>query len=146
MKVLVGAAVSALLLTGAALAQTTPPATPATPAAPTPLPTQCGAIAAAPAIPDGGHASATQMHNVDTAYRAWATDTQAKLACRRAEIQAADAQVKAAATQFEAQSASASQVSNAYNAAITAFNNRGAQAHVDDHSSTRHGSLVSSHE
>lgn len=139
MKVLVGAAVSALLLTGVAFAQTTP-AAPATPA--TPLPTQCGAIPPAPTIPDGGHANATQMHTVDTAYRAWATDAQSKLNCRRAEIQAADAQVKAAEAEFNTQSANATQASNAYNAAITAFNARGVTAHVDDH----HGGMVSSHE
>jgi hypothetical protein len=140
MKLWIGAAVSALLLSSAALAQTTP-TTPATPAADT-LPTQCGTIAPTPSIPDGGHATATQMHTADTAYRAWATDTEAKLHCRAAEIEAADAQVKAAAAAFQAQSAAARDASTAYSASVQAFNSRGAHAHVDDH----HGGLVSSHE
>jgi hypothetical protein len=144
MKVFVGAAVSALLLAGAAFAQTTPttPATPATPAADI-LPTQCGAISPAPTIPDGGRATATQMHTADTAYRAWATDTEAKLHCRAAEVEAANRQVQASVAAYQAQATAARAVSDAYNASITTFNARGSSAHVDD---THHGGLVSSHE
>jgi hypothetical protein len=143
MKVLVGAAISALLFAGVAFAQTDT-AAPATAAAPaTPLPTQCGAIATAPTIPDGHHATAAQMHAADTAYRAWATDTETKLHCRAAEVETVNRQVQASVAAYQAQAASARTVSDAYNASITAFNGRGASAHVDD---THHGGLVSSHD
>ncbi|MFT3726287.1 MAG: hypothetical protein QM759_00470 [Terricaulis sp.] len=145
MKILVGAAISTLLLVGVALAQTTPPATPPAPAAP--LPSTCGTITPAPTIPDGGHATATQMHSADATYRTWATETETRLHCRAAEIQAADAQVKAAAAEFQAQSASARAVSDQYNASVQAFNARGASAHMEtNNGSHRAGGSVSTHE
>lgn len=147
MKVLVGAALSTVLLAGVAFAQTGTTDTTSPAAAPVaaadPLPTQCGIIAPAPAIPDGHHASAAQMHTADTAYRAWATDTETKLHCRAAEVDAVNRQVQASASAYQAQAANARTVSDAYNASITAFNGRGASAHVDD---AHHGGMVSSHD
>ena len=126
MKRGVGGVVLALVITNVAFAQTG--VNPLAPSSAPPLPTQCGAIATAPVMPDGARASAAQMHNADTAYRAWAGDTEAKLHCRAAEIQAADDQVKAAAADFQALSASARAASEAYNAAVRAFNARGGNA------------------
>jgi len=142
MKVLVGAAVSALLLAGVAFAQTDTTTTAPTPPA-TPLPTQCTAIGPAPTIPDGARATASQMHASDQSYRAWATDTDARLHCRALEIETANRQVQAALAAWNADKANAQAASNAYNASVTAFNARGAQGRVQQQ---QHGGLVSTHE
>jgi hypothetical protein len=110
------------LATHAALAQTPPGASGAEA-----LATRCGAVDAAPAIPDGRTAGAAQMRAADAAYRAWAADANAKLRCRADEITRADQQVQAALAAWSANRDAAQAAAAAYGQAITAFNHRSAQ-------------------
>lgn len=91
MKLLLGAAMAAALLATPAFAQTTPPATPAAPVAPSP----CGALPAAPSLPDGATANREEMEAGNTAYRAWYEQYAANIACRAAEATALRAQYEA---------------------------------------------------
>jgi hypothetical protein len=92
------------------------------------LATHCGMVATAPAIPDGRTAGAAQMRAADAAYRAWAADANAKLRCRADEITRADQQVQAALTAWTANRDAAAAAAAAYEQALTAFNQRSAQA------------------
>jgi hypothetical protein len=126
MRMILAAGLCALLIVDVAFAQST-----ATSSEADVLPSQCAVISPAPTIPDGRRATAAQMHAADALYRAWASDTEAKLRCRASEVDAANHQLQASISAYQAQAANARAVSEAYNSAIAAFNARGAQAHED---------------
>jgi hypothetical protein len=91
MKLLLGAAVAALLFASPAMAQTDPAAAPAT----------CGAIAAAPSDqPDGATATREQIEAFTTRFNTWAEATNAVLSCKRTRAEAARAQADAMASEF----------------------------------------------
>jgi hypothetical protein len=98
MKLLLGAAVAAVLLATPVFAQTTPPAPPAAPVAPSP----CGALPPAPSLPDGATSNREEMEAGNTAYRAWYEQYTANIACRAAEATGLRAQYEARFTEHNA--------------------------------------------
>jgi hypothetical protein len=78
MKFVLGAAAAALVLVGAAMAQTTP----APAAVP---PSSCPAAAQDPTFPDGATAGPQALTAGEEAYRTWATAVQATQQCLRGE-------------------------------------------------------------
>lgn len=126
MKMLAGVALAALLLAGAAAAQT-PPAAPGTAPAvalPPPPPSHCGTIPPAPQLPDGASANANQMTAGNTAYQAWANDAQAKINCRRAEVEAIVAQAISIRDQFNQSVVGVNGTTTAWQASVDAYNAR----------------------
>lgn len=83
MRVWMGAAALAVMISGTAAAQTAAPA----PAIVVPA-SRCEAFPPAPApVPDGATATAEQMRVADAAMQAWDQATRAVMECRRAEVQ-----------------------------------------------------------
>jgi hypothetical protein len=123
MKVIVGAALSAFLLAGTALAQ--PAETPATPpAAPAGPPAQsaCAAVAPPPTLPDGASATAQQMTAGNEAFNAWITTANTSLTCRREEAQAAIARAESLRDQFNATAQSITTTRDAWLADVNEYN------------------------
>jgi hypothetical protein len=91
MKILLGAAMAAVLLATPAFAQTeTPPAAPAAAGQ-----SSCGALPAVPTLPDGATANREEMEAGNTAYRAWYEQYTANIQCRNAEATSLRAQYEA---------------------------------------------------
>lgn len=89
MRIMVGAAVAAMMLAGVALAQTEgetaqPPAVVAQ--------TQCPAADPAPSPPDGATADVETVNAYNSAYQTWGEGLRAALQCRQAEIRQLDAE------------------------------------------------------
>jgi hypothetical protein len=81
MRILIGAAVAALLLASPALAQEA-------------APSACAGFAAAPTLPDGATANAAAITTGDATFRTWHTAGAEKLVQCRAEVEAARARVR----------------------------------------------------
>ncbi|MGE3143834.1 MAG: hypothetical protein AB7L65_10985 [Hyphomonadaceae bacterium] len=121
MKVLVGAAIAAFLMSSPVMAQTpaagdanaTTPAAPA--AAPVIPPSRCPPLPAEPTLPEGASANAQRMQSGDRAYQSWGHTMQSVLECRRVEAE----ELLVYARQHEAR------VSE-YNAAVSHLNSVGA--------------------
>lgn len=104
MKVLIGAAAAALLMTVSAAAQTTTPA-PTTPTVTAPVevpPSRCPALTPAPTLPDGATATTADMEAGNVTYQTWATAYQSGVACRRTEVEELRAQEAARRTEYNA--------------------------------------------
>jgi len=119
MRVLVmGAAL--FLLAAQASAQTNAPADTAAANATS----ACGALTAAPAMPDGATANNEAMTAGNTAFLAWAQPQQQALACRRAEIEALHARWQALSTEYNAGAQALNAANAARDAELDQYNTR----------------------
>ena len=119
MKLLIGAAAAALLLTGTAMAQT---------ATPTTLPaSSCGAAPTVPTLPDGATATNAQIEAGNNAYNTWAQAMQANVQCRRAEAEALRAQADARTTEYNGYAQQLNQTVATWQAEVAEYNARGQQ-------------------
>ena len=91
MKVVIGAAMAALLLTGAAFAQTETVQPPPLQVAAN---SQCGELDSEPTLPDGASADNRAFMAGDVAYQTWGNGARAVLECRRAEIAQVEARLR----------------------------------------------------
>jgi hypothetical protein len=119
MKILLGAAACALLLAAPAFAQT-PPATPPAPVAAS----SCGALPAAPTLPDGATANREEMEEGNTAYRAWYEQYSANIQCRNAEATALRAQFEARFAEHNAAVETLNAANTSWTAEAEEFNAR----------------------
>jgi len=98
MKVLIGAAAMAVLLSGAAAAQENtlgaPPPNYQVPAS------RCAELPAAPTMPDGADANAQAMQIAMAAFNTWDASYREILQCRRVEAQEAQAIQQARTQEF----------------------------------------------
>jgi hypothetical protein len=123
MKVIVGAALAAFLMAGAAAAQNTETPAPAAPAAP--AASSCAAIPSAPAdLPDGANATGPQMQAGNTAYNTWMEGLNPVLTCRREEAQAAQARADSLREQYNTANAAAAAVNQSWVAEVEEFRGR----------------------
>lgn len=120
MKVLIGAAVAALLFAGTAAAQTA--------TAPTLAPSRCGEVPAAPTLPDGAHATSAQMATGNTTYDTWAHAMQANVQCRRTEAEELRAQADARTSEYNGYAAQLNQTVANWQAEVAEYNARGGQS------------------
>jgi hypothetical protein len=117
MKLLLVAAVAALLVAAPASAQTTP--APAAEAV-----SSCAELAPPPRLPDGATAPFDAMQVGDAAFRAWAESNRAILACRLAEVEAAHARWQALRQAYNSGAEQLAAVNAAWEADVTEFNER----------------------
>jgi hypothetical protein len=123
MKVLIGAAAAALLLTSPAFAQTTPSPT-------------CTGFEAAPTLPDGASASRSEIEAANAQVEAWnRARTQEQTACR-AEIEAMRTQLDAMVAAFNAEGQERQALITAWTAEVQEFNDRGGAAGRRERGST----------
>lgn len=112
MKVLLGAAVAALLMASPAMAQTD--------AAPA-----CGAVTPAPADqPDGATASREQLEAYTQRFNAWAEATNQALACKRSRAEEARARADALTSEFNTENTALRTAIEAWTAEVNEFNAR----------------------
>lgn len=118
MKVLAGAAVALLMMSGAAIAQTE--TTPAAGASES----RCGAVPTAPTAPDAATVSASDMQAAVAEYETWRTAVETNLQCRLAEANELRAAADARATEYNAALNTARETGAAFQAATAAYNER----------------------
>lgn len=112
MKVLLGAAVAALLMASPAMAQTD--------AAPA-----CAAVAPAPGDqPDGATATREQIEAYTQRFNAWAEATNQALTCKRARAEEARARADALTSEFNTENTALRTAIEAWTAEVTEFNAR----------------------
>jgi hypothetical protein len=114
MKLVLGAAVAALLFASPAFAQSE--GAPAT--------STCGAVAPAPALPDGATATYEQMETGNTSYDAWYESNRVALECRRAEVVAAEARYQTLRTAFNTNTEEVTAARTSWEAEVAEFNAR----------------------
>jgi hypothetical protein len=114
MKLVLGAAVAALLMASPAMAQTD-----AAPAA------SCGTLEPMPADPpDGATASGEVVEAYTQRFNAWATASNAVLSCKRTQAEQARARAEALTTEFNTENASVRDAIAAWTVEVTEFNAR----------------------
>lgn len=122
MRVIVGAALAAVLLAAPAMAQETPAPAPAAPQS------QCGAIPPAPGdLPDGANATRRAMETANERVSAWVASANAILQCRRAEAEAARAAADALGGEYNTMNGSVRAVITGWEAEAAEYNARGQQ-------------------
>lgn len=122
MRMILGAAVAALIMAGTAAAQTEE--TPAAPPAP-PAESACAAPPAIPTdLPDGAEANAQQMTDGNTAFNTWMEATNAALECRRNEAAAAIHRANSLRDQFNEANQAAAAARDGWVAEVEEFNAR----------------------
>lgn len=84
----------------------------------------CGAMPAAPTVPDGATANRRAMNAAREAYNAWGAQAQTVLACRRAEVEELGARRDALVNEYNAANAQARAVSQQMAAEDAEFNAR----------------------
>ena len=113
MKVLIGAAIAALLIASTAAAQT-----------PAPSP-NCSGFTPAPSLPDGATSTRPQMTQGNEQYQAWGTERLAKLQSCRSDIDALRAQLNVLEAAFNSANAELNSVTTNWQAEVAEFNGRG---------------------
>jgi hypothetical protein len=114
MKLLLSAAVAALLMASPAMAQTD-----AAPAA------SCGTLEPAPANPpDGATAAREVVESYTQRFNAWAEASNAVLACKRTEAEQARARADALTTEFNTANSGVRDAIAAWTVEVTEFNAR----------------------
>lgn len=114
MKLLLGAAIAALLMASPAMAQTDPAA-----------PATCGAAAPSPANqPDGATASRETVEAYTLSFNTWAEATNVVLSCKRARAEAARAASDAATAEFNTENSALRTAIEAWTAEVNEFNAR----------------------
>jgi hypothetical protein len=117
MKLLLSAAVAALLIASPAMAQTD--AAPAASAS-------CGTVAPAPpGLPDGATASREDVEAYRLAFDAWHTATTPVLACKRTRAEEALARSNALTGEFNTENTAVNSAITAWRAEAEEFNARG---------------------
>ena len=116
MKLVLGAAIAALLIATPAMAQTDPAATAAANA------TSCGAIEPPPTLPDAATANREAMDAGNTAFNTWGQANQVVLQCRRAEVEALQARYQALRAEYNAGAEQLRNVNTAWQAEVAEFN------------------------
>lgn len=117
MRVLIGAALAAFLVTAPAVAQEGA-------AAPQQLVSRCGEMPAAPTLPDGARANERAMNAGQEAFAAWRTAAEPVIQCRNAEMAAWRQQYDAMGARNEADGQVATTVVTSWTAAVEAYNAR----------------------
>ncbi len=113
MKLLLGAAVAALLMASPAMAQTNA------------APAECGTVAPAPADqPDGATASREVVQAYTESFNAWAEATNQVLSCKRARAEAARAHADALTAEFNTENTALRTAIDSWTAEVTEFNAR----------------------
>jgi hypothetical protein len=113
MKLVLGAAVAALLMASPAMAQTDT------------APASCGALEAMPSDqPDGATASREAVEAYTERFNAWAQASNAVLACKRSQAEQARARADALTTEFNTENSSVRDAITAWTAEVTEFNAR----------------------
>ena len=84
----------------------------------------CGALTAAPAMPDGAVANNDAMTTANAAFLAWIQGQQQVLACRRAEIEAAHARWQALSNEYNAGAQTLNSASGAWQSELAQYNGR----------------------
>jgi hypothetical protein len=126
MRLLLGAAVAALLIASPAMAQTG--AAPAT----------CGAVTPAPTdMPDGATASRPDVEAFTERFNAWAEANNQVLACKRTRAEQARAQADAYTNEFNTENATLRQTIATWTAEVEEFNARNVPARRDRRSRER---------
>lgn len=116
MRLVLGAAVAALLMATPAMAQNDTAAAPAA---------SCGAVAPAPTgMPDGATASRNVVETYTTNFNAWAEATNQVLACKRARAEAARAQADALTAEFNTENGSLRDTIASWTTEVEEFNAR----------------------
>ncbi|GAM98826.1 hypothetical protein U91I_02462 [alpha proteobacterium U9-1i] len=125
MKVLIGAAAMAVLLSGAAFAQETTSNTLGPPPASFQVPaSRCGEFPTAPTPPDGASASAAEMQAAMATFEAYNASYRQVLACRRSEAEEAQAIQQRRTQDFNGAVQSYNGVVTGWQAAAEAYNGR----------------------
>lgn len=119
MRILIGAAMSALVFAASASAQTTPP-----PAAAAPAQSECAAIEPAPQWPNGEQASRREMEQGNEAYSAWYHRNEGIVTCRRNEYLALQARVDALLAEHNAAVEALNAANTAWQAEAAEYNAR----------------------
>ncbi len=114
MKVVIGAAIAAMLLAGAAFAQTEA-------APPVAADSQCGVLSPEPPLPDGASTSNRDFNAGDAAYQNWGNAARTVLECRRAEIAQIEARLRALLVEHNAGAARLNGLTEAWLAQRTAY-------------------------
>lgn len=115
MRLLLGAAVAALLIASPAMAQ---PET-------TQAPASCGTVSPAPSeLPDGASASREAMAAATERFNAWAQATNEVLACKRARAEQARAQADAMTNEFNTENSALRTAVEAWQVEVDEFNAR----------------------
>jgi hypothetical protein len=117
MKVVLGAAVAAMLAASPALAQTTPAATPP--------PTACAALPSPPTLPDGAAADRNAMAAGNATFTEWTNVYIAALQCRRDEVTALRAQLEARVAEHNAAAEVLNATNRSWEADVAEYNERG---------------------
>ncbi len=117
MRIVLGAAVAALLIATPASAQTETGA----------AETACAAVAAAPSLPDGATATYEQMEEANAAYNSWFESNRTALECRRAEVEAVQARYQSLRTAYNAGVEQVNATRTSWEAEVTEFNARSPQ-------------------
>lgn len=118
MKILLGAAVAAVLLATPAMAQTDP-----APGA-APNTTACGALTPPPTLPDGATADREAMEAANNAYRTWGEAYRTVLQCRRAEVESLQARYQALRAEYNTGAELLNSTNTAWEADVAEFNAR----------------------
>jgi hypothetical protein len=129
MKLLLGAAVAALLIASPAIAQTG-----AAPAA------DCGTfVGEAPAgAPDGATANRAAVDAYTQRFNTWAEAQRQVLLCKRQQAEAAQAAAQAAINEYNVDNAAVNTAITAWTAEVTDFNARPQQPRRDPRSVNNH--------
>lgn len=118
MRILIGAAVAALLIAVPAAAQET------SATAQPPLASRCGDFPAAPTFPDGARANAAAMERGQEAYTTWRASIDAIVACRNTEMTNWRSQYEAIGARNEADATAAAGVVSGWGAELQEYNDR----------------------
>lgn len=117
MKVVIGAAIAAMFLAGAAFAQTET----APPQQPVAADSQCGVLTPEPALPDGVSTNNRDFNAGDAAYQNWGNAARTVLECRRAEIAQIEARLRGLLAEHNAGAARLNGLTEAWLAQRTAY-------------------------
>lgn len=116
MRLVLGAAVAALLMVTPAMAQNDTAAVPAA---------SCGVASAAPTgMPDGATASRNTVEGYTTNFNAWAEATNQVLACKRARAEAARAEADRLTAEFNTENAALRETIASWTVEVEEFNAR----------------------
>ena len=120
MRILLAGAIAALLMAGAAYAQTEGSTAGVVTGA-----SSCGELPARPTLPDGATADREGMDAANLAYTAWSQAYHANLQCRRTEADNARATWQARVAEYNSGATALNDSNTAWEAEVTEYNARG---------------------
>lgn len=122
MRILLAGAVAALLMAGAAYAQTDGSTAGVVTGA-----SSCGELPARPTLPDGATADREGMDAANVAYTAWSQAYHANLQCRRTEADNARATWQARVSEYNGGATALNDSNTAWEAEVAEYNARGSE-------------------